>query len=91
MHCSNYILPFATINDYKLYQILNGSNCHYDSSSDINSPKTYSALKTPKYLSNFFYEFNNFYLQHNQDNWKTITCKYCDNDEIQTLNKLNHK
>ena len=83
--------PFATINDYKLYQTL-GQVYSFDSDiSGSYSPKTCSTLKPRKSLSNLFKEFNNFSFQQNKDTENIINCKYYNIDDIQSLNNLNQK
>ena len=91
MFCSNNLFPFATLNDHKLYQTLSQSNNHYTGSSNSYSTNTCSALKPPKNLSNLFNEFNNLSSQQNKITENIIYCKYYDIEEIQSLNKLNHK
>ena len=85
------LFPFATLNDYKLYQTLNQSNNHYSNSSGHYSANSYSSLKPPKNLKNLFNEFSNFSSQQNKDTENIIKCEYYDIEEIQSLNNLNHK
>ena len=66
MLCSNKLFPFATLNDYKLYQTLSQSNNKYSGSSNSYSTNTCSTLKSPKNLSNLFNEFNDFSYQQNK-------------------------
>ena len=91
MFCSNNLFPFATLNDHKLYQTLNQSNNHYSGSSSSYSTNTCSTLKPPKNLSNLFNEFTNFSSQQNKTLKISLTVKYYDIEEIQSLNNLNHK
>ena len=49
MHCSNYIFPFTTINNYQLDETLNQSNSHYNNSYKSNSSKTCPVLKSLKF------------------------------------------
>ena len=91
MYCSNNVFPFATINDYKLYQTLGQALTSNNDISGSYSPKTCSTLKPCKSLSNLFKEFNNFSSQQNKDTENIINCKYYNIDEIQNLNNLNHK
>ena len=86
IYCSNDL--FTTINDYKLYQILNQNSNHSGGSSVNYSTKTWLELKPPKHLSNHFNEFNNFSSQWNSNTENIINCKYYIYwfiDEIQTL------
>ena len=76
MFCSNNLFPFATINDYKLYQTLTQSNNYYSSSFNSYSTNASSSLKPPKNLNNLFNEFNNFSFQLNKDTENIINCRY---------------
>ena len=74
--CSNNLFPFATINDYKLYQTLTQSNNYYSGSFNSYSTNASSSLKPPKNLNNLFNEFNNFSFHLNKDTENIINCKY---------------
>ena len=76
MFCSNSLFPFATINDYKVYQTLAQSNNYYSGSFNSYSTNACSSLKPPMNLSNLFNEFNNFSFQLNKDTENIINCKY---------------
>ena len=91
MSCSNNLFPFATLNDYKLYQTLSQNLNHYSGSSNSYSTNTCSTLKLRNNLSNLFNEFNNFSSQQNKNTENIINSKYYDIKEIQSLNNLNHK
>ena len=91
MFCSNNVLTFAALNDHKLYQTLRQRNNYYSGSSSSYSTNRCSAIKPPKNLSNPFNEFKTFSSQQNKNTENIINCKYHDNEEIQSLNNLNHK
>ena len=91
MYCSNNVFPFATINDYTLYQTLGQARTSNNDISGSYPPTTCSTLKPCKSLSKLFKEFNNFSSQQNKDTENIINCKYYNSDEIQNLNNLNHK
>ena len=91
MACPRYFSLFASIKDYKLYQTFSQSNTHHDKSCDNNYPKTCSALKPLKNLSNLSNEFNNYSSKQNKDSDNPMNYQYNNTDEIQTLNKHNHK
>ena len=48
-------------------------------------------IKYLKNLSNLFTEFRNFSSQQIKDTENIINCKYCNTDEIQSSNNLNHE
>ena len=50
-----------------------------------------SSIKTLNILTYLFNEINNFFSLDNKDNENILYCNYFNIDEIQTLDKLNHK
>ena len=48
-------------------------------------------IKNLKNLSNLFTEFRNVSSQQIKDTENIINCKYCNVDEIQSINNLNHE
>ena len=70
---------------------IRGSNDRDSCCSDSYSIKTFSTLKPPQNLSNHFKEFDHFSSQQNTDTENISNCKYCNTEEIQSINNLNHK
>ena len=76
---TNDLLPFTTINSFKLYPLLRGRiYCH----SDWN--ESWLALKPPKNLSHLFNEFNSVLSDINNTAENVIISKYYDINQLQT-------